>query len=171
VAQRHGVSIVADASRAGLDDFLVVYGATFQRHELSPHSPRYFRSLLKRMLKHDCGTLLFAEHQGRRLAGALVLYFGDTASYKYGGSLPEQRHVMAPYLLHFEAMRLAKARGLRWYDFCGIARGDDPADDWSGFTAFKRKFGGVERNFVPALDFVYDAAAYEDYRRPTSVEA
>jgi lipid II:glycine glycyltransferase (peptidoglycan interpeptide bridge formation enzyme) len=100
-----------------------------------------------------------------RLATALIIYFGDTATYKYGGSLQAHRNVMAPYLLHFEAMLTAKSRGHRWYDFYGIAKDDNPDDLWAGFSAFKRKFGGRERNYVPALDFVYDQLAYEDYRR------
>jgi lipid II:glycine glycyltransferase (peptidoglycan interpeptide bridge formation enzyme) len=72
---------------------------------------------------------------------------------------------MAPYLLHYEAMSAAKARGHRWYDFYGIAKDDDPDDRWAGFSAFKRKFGGCERNYVPALDFIFDQEAYAEYRR------
>ena len=62
-------------------------------------------------------------------------------------------------------MMTAKARGHRWYDFCGIAPADKPDDRWAGFSAFKRKFGGCERSYVPAMDFIYDRDAYEEYRR------
>jgi lipid II:glycine glycyltransferase (peptidoglycan interpeptide bridge formation enzyme) len=72
---------------------------------------------------------------------------------------------MAPYLLHFEAIRAAKARGHKWYDFYGIAPKDKPDDRWAGFSVFKRKFGGVELNFVPALDHVYDPDGYEQFRK------
>jgi len=58
----------------------------------------------------DCGSLLFAEYHGQRLATALIIDHGEMASYKYGGSTQEHRSVMAPYLLHFEAMRAAKSR-------------------------------------------------------------
>lgn len=165
VARRNGVSIVEDLSPTGLDDFLRIYGETFDRHGLRAHPREYFSGLLDRLVAMDCGTLLFAEYQGMRLATALIICFGDTASYKYGGSVQEHRNVMAPYLLHFQAMLDAKARGHHWYDFCGIARVDDDQNDWDGFSAFKRKFGGIERNYVPALDFIYDKDAYEDYRR------
>ncbi len=75
---------------------------TVERRGLRRHSIGYFHSLMESLLAYDCGSLYFAEYQGMRLATALVIYFGDTASYKYGGSLPVHRNVMAPYLLHFE---------------------------------------------------------------------
>jgi peptidoglycan pentaglycine glycine transferase (the first glycine) len=164
VAIRSGVSVVEDASPAGLDDFHAIYRETIERHGLWPYPHEYFQALTDRLIALDCGRLLFAEYQGRRLATALVIDHGDTASYKYGGSVLEHRSVMAPYLLHFEAMRGAKSRGRRWYDLCGIAKTDDPDDCFAGFSAFKRKFGGQERHFVPALEFVYDEDAYREYR-------
>jgi lipid II:glycine glycyltransferase (peptidoglycan interpeptide bridge formation enzyme) len=165
VAMRSGVSVVEDTSVAGLHDFFAIYRETMDRHGLSAHPFQYFQDLRDRLVGLDCGTLMFAEYQGQRVATVLVIYHGDTASFKFGASVQEHRSVMAPYLLHFEAMRAAKARRLRWYDFCGIARTDDPADDWAGFTAFKHKFGGQVQNFIPALEFIYDQDAYQEYRR------
>jgi len=70
---------------------------------------------------------------------------------------------MAPYLLHYEAMLRAKARGHAWYDFYGIAPQDRPDHPWAAFSAFKRKFGGLELRFVPSLDLVYDPASHAEY--------
>jgi lipid II:glycine glycyltransferase (peptidoglycan interpeptide bridge formation enzyme) len=70
---------------------------------------------------------------------------------------------MAPYLLHFEVMREAKALGHEWYDLWGIAPPNQPDHPWQNFSAFKAKFGGVEVHSVPTLDFVYDPAAYAHY--------
>jgi lipid II:glycine glycyltransferase (peptidoglycan interpeptide bridge formation enzyme) len=165
VAMRSGVSVVEDVTSTGLHDFYTLYQETISRHERSPYSIEYFQALVERLIEGDCGTLLFAEYQGRRRATALIIDHGDTSSYKYGGSSPEYRSVMAPYLLHFEAIRRAQTRGLRWYDFCGIARTEDPNDDFAGFSAFKRKFGGEERHFIPPLELVYDEGAYEEYQR------
>ena len=84
-------------------------------------------------------------------------------TYKYGGTLLTHRNVMAPYLLHFEAMLRAKAQGCCWYDWYGISSKDD--DRWAKFSAFKQKFGGQVWDFVPALDYVCDDNAYEAFRK------
>ena len=109
------------------------------------------------------GSVFFAEHQGKRLAAAVVVYFGCRATYFFGGSLVRHRDVMAPYLLHFEIMRRARANGYEWYDLWGVAPQDEPNHRWGDISVFKRKFGGVEFKFVPTLDYVYDFAAYGRY--------
>ncbi len=164
VARRHGVSVVADQSPQGLEDFLELYGETCNRHGLRGHRDEYFYDLMA-TLADGRGSIFFAEYQGMRLATALVVYFGDRATYFYGGSRDVHRRVMAPYLLHFEAMLKAKARGHRWYDFYGIAPPNTPNDRWANFSAFKRKFGGVELSFVPTLDYIYDPESYQAYRQ------
>ena len=72
---------------------------------------------------------------------------------------------MAPYLLHFEIMRHAKASGCEWYDFWGVAPLDAPNHAWQRISEFKRKFGGVEVQLVPTLDYVFDAAAYDQFQK------
>ena len=163
LAGRRGVAVREDPSTQGLDDFLALYDETFARHGIRGHSRAYFDALFERLLVGDRGTLFFAEYDGQRLAAALVLWCGETATYKYGGSSLAHRNVMAPYRLHFEIMRAAKARGHRWYDFYGIAPKDKPDDRWAAFSTFKRKFGGTELAFVPALDHVFDEDAYVAY--------
>jgi peptidoglycan pentaglycine glycine transferase (the first glycine) len=125
--------------------------------------PRYFRTLVSMLLPLKQVSVFFASYQGRRLATALVVYFGRRATYFFGGSLARYRRVMAPYLLHFEIMRTAKAMGYEQYDLWGVAPENAPDHPWQNISVFKRKFGGLELNLVPTLDYVYDHAAYNRY--------
>ncbi len=102
LARRHGVSVVADRSAQGVENFLELYDETCHRQRVCGHRDTYFYDLMD-TLPDDCGSIWFAEYQGIRLATALVVYFGDRATYFYGGSRDAHRRVMAPYLLHFEA--------------------------------------------------------------------
>lgn len=165
VARKNDVSVVEDRSSEGVEDFLEIYSETMIRHELGGKRERYMRDLIDILFAADHGSLFFAEYQGERLATALVVYFGNRATYFFGGSRTVHRQVMAPYLLHFEAMLKAKALGHRWYDFYGIAPPDKPNHRWANISTFKRKFGGSDLRFVPALDFIYDSSSYEEYRR------
>ena len=163
IARKHGVSIVEDASDQGIADFLGIYGVTAIRQRTQAKLPGYFKALVSKLSPRQQVSIFFAEHQGRRLAAAIVVYFGRRATYFFGGSLALHRHVMAPYLLQFEIMRSAKARGCEWYDLWGIAPGNRPDDPWHDITIFKRKFGGVEINLVPTLDYIYDPTVYAHY--------
>ncbi|MFG0262909.1 MAG: lipid II:glycine glycyltransferase FemX, partial [Novipirellula sp. JB048] len=161
---RKGVRVVEDNSPLGLADFVDLYKTTVARQQIDGHSRNYFATLTELLLARDRGSLLFAQYQGIRLAGMLLIRCGDYATYKYGGSRLTHRSVMAPYRLQYEAMLEAKARGHRWYDFYGVGPADQPDDRWAAFSAFKRKFGGLELHLVPALDHTFHDAAYREYR-------
>jgi len=163
VARRHGVSIIEDTSAQGLADFQNLYEETAARQGMEAKPPDYFETLVASLSSAHKGSLFFAEYQGMRIATALVVYFGPRATYFFGGSRDIHRHVMAPYLLHFEVMRKARALGHEWYDLWGIAPANKPDHPWRDFSVFKAKFGGVEVHLVPTLDYVYDAAAYDGY--------
>jgi len=163
VAQRHGVSVIEDNSEQGLADFLRIYKRTVARQEMRNKPPGYFRTLVPMLSSFQRGSIFFAEYGGVRLATAVVVYFGRRATYFFGGSLVRHREVMAPYLLHFEIMRRAKATGYEWYDLWGVAPQNLPNHRWRDISIFKRKFGGVEIQLAPTLDYVYDMATYERY--------
>jgi lipid II:glycine glycyltransferase (peptidoglycan interpeptide bridge formation enzyme) len=164
VAQRFGVSVVEDVSQQGIDDFLSIYQETFARKGKRGRSPGYFHTLIPLLLDADRGSIFFAEYQGTRLATALVVFNGRTATYYYGGSRTIHRNVMAPYLLHFEIMRTAKDLGYQSYDLFGVTPQGGPHDGWTDISVFKRKFGGRELRLVPSLEYIYDSTAYQEWK-------
>jgi lipid II:glycine glycyltransferase (peptidoglycan interpeptide bridge formation enzyme) len=163
LAQRHGVAVVEDTSEEGLADFLRIYKRMAYRKEIEAKPADYFRTLYSLLAARRELAIFFAEYRGKRLAAAIVVYFGRRATYFFGGSLAVHRSVMAPYLMHFEIMRSAKTRGCHWYDLWGFTPTNDPNHPWWKFSVFKAKFGGVVHQLVPTLDYVYDAAAYDRY--------
>ena len=169
VGLRHGISVVEDMSDQGLTDFQSIYEDMAARQGIGAKPPDYFQTLVSMLSTLRQGSLFFAEHRGVRLAAAIVVYFGRRATYFFGGSLVTDRHVMAPYVLHFEIMRRAKALGHEWYDLWGVAPESEPDHPWQNISVFKRKFGGVEVGLVPTLDYVYDPAAYAEYVAAGSV--
>ena len=163
VARRHGVSVIEDTSAQGLADFQSIYEETAARQGMEAKPPDYFEALVSLLMSVRRGSLFFAEYQNIRVAVALVVCFGSRATYFFGGSREIHRNVMAPYLLHFEIMRKAKALGHAYYDLWGIAPPNAPNHPWLNFSAFKAKFGGAEVHLVPTLDYVFDPAAYARY--------
>ena len=168
VARKHGVAVVKDNSLQGSIDFMRIQRCTPVRKRIEPVAPSYLDAMLAELVSRGHVSLFFAEYHAVRLATALVVTFGRRATYLFGGSLLVQRRVMAPYLLHFEIMRTAKAWGCEWYDLWGVAPLDQPDHAWQQISEFKRKFGGVDVQLVPTLDYVYDAAAYEQFRLAAS---
>ncbi len=137
VATKHGVEIQEEKDVA---EFYQILKKTTSRDGFSAHPESYYQKFLQQLGKNT--KLLIARKDGKAIAGIILTFAGDTATYYYGASDHEFRQYMAPYLLQFEAMKIAKAAGYRFYDFLGIAPEDSKNHHLAGVSNFKRKFGG-----------------------------
>lgn len=157
VSQCFGESVRQEHS----DAFWLLLQETAKRQGIVTHPESYYETML-RVFDHmsDVKCLLYLdEREGAPCAAAIVVYYGDTATYLHGGSAHTQRQHMAPHLLHWTAMRDAKAAGMRWYDFGGVSLEDDE-QRWSGMTRFKQGFGGEAVHHAPMCDLVFRRGWY-----------
>jgi len=81
------------------------------------------------------------------IAGAVILMHKKTAFYYYSACLPEGKPLQLPYLIVWEAMKVAKKKGCNIWDFEGIYDERWPNIGWKGFSHFKKSFGGKEVPF------------------------
>jgi lipid II:glycine glycyltransferase (peptidoglycan interpeptide bridge formation enzyme) len=139
------------------------------RHHFVPFSRAYFRAHAEAFLPRD---LLFfkAFWQNRPWAVAMVVYYGDTAVYHYAASKASPRGLSPPSLILWEAIREAKRRRCRIFNFWGVAPTDKPRHRFHGVTRFKQGFGGKRRFYLPAQDYplkfhYWPVRAFETLRR------
>ena len=78
------------------------------------------------------------------LGGTIILLTDKTAYYYYAFTSKEGRKKSAQYFLVWEAIKLAKKRGCKIFDFEGIYDPRFPIKSWKGFSHFKKSFGGRE---------------------------
>jgi len=162
LASRKGVT-VREGTQAELLDFFKLMLETAKRNQFKLHPQSYYLQMWD-YLAPDNLKLLLAFYQGQVVCGMLLSIFGETATYLHGGSSQKFKGLMAPYLLHFEAMKLAKAQGAKTYDFGGIAPKDQPGHSWAGISRFKKGFGGFEVNFPGSYDLIYSPIWYNVYK-------
>lgn len=99
-----------------------------------------------RNLKHAFGpkAVFLAVKDGKIMAGATILMTKQTAYYYYAFTSKQGRKRLAQYLLVWEAIKLAKKKKKRLFDFEGIYDQRFPIKAWQGFSHFKKSFGGKE---------------------------
>ena len=87
----------------------------------------------------------------RFIASVLVVFTKSTAFYHQGASI----HTKVPvtYLLQWEAIKEAKKRGCKLYNFWGIIKEGRTPKSWSGLTLFKQGFGGRQIDYLPTQDY------------------
>lgn len=172
LAQRRGVTVRrAEHTPENVDAFYALMLDTAERNAFGVHDKRYYAEFLRTF--GDSAALLFAEIEGRPVAGVMAVCFGNEAIYMYGASSTKDRAHGAGFLIQYEAMRWAREHGCALYDLWGIPAVDpvtthvDGGDriagtsgsDWRGLYEFKTRFGGqiisypppMERTYVPVL--------------------
>ena len=97
---------------------------------------------------------LIAEYEGAAIAHVILFHFGRTCWYFYGASSNEERQRMPNYLLQWEAIKWAKARGYAAYDMWGAPDVFDDSDGMWGVYQFKRGFRGKLTRHIGAWDYV-----------------
>lgn len=156
-----------------LDPFYDLLQGTSDRAAFGIHTREYYQKTFQ--LFHPSGlcAIFLAEFQGIPLASIMVFQSGDRSWYFYGSSSNQHRELMPTYLIQWEAMRWAKARGCKTYDLWGV-----PDEDLStleeGFTSrsdglwgvyrFKRGFGGELLRTSGPWDRIYHSPLYTLYK-------
>ena len=93
-------------------------------------------------------------YSGNILLASILLLFFDGASYYWmAASTSEGKKLFAPTLLVWEALKLAKEKKCKVFDFEGVYddRFHNATKKWKGFTKFKEGFGGKEVIFPEPL--------------------
>jgi lipid II:glycine glycyltransferase (peptidoglycan interpeptide bridge formation enzyme) len=156
LAHKRGVR-VRSCGAEGLDQFYALFRETARRDGISIHALSYYRTLFDHCAVYPGQELrLYLADLGEKpLAAAIVLFRKNTATYLYGASSNEDRDVMAPYAVQWQAMRDAKAYGCAEYDLFGIPPSADPDHPMAGLYRFKTSFGGRIIHRSGSWDFAY----------------
>lgn len=160
IAQKRGVIISKLNDTSMLDVFYSLYIESAKRDHFTPRPKKYFKELIDLLKENKIGILIFAFYKKIPLGAAIVTFWGQYASYLYGGSSSAYREVMPFYLLQWEAIKEAKKRGCRIYDFGGISPAGQEGHIWAGLRQFKTRFGGEEKILPGCFDLVYDKFSY-----------
>jgi hypothetical protein len=109
--------------------------------------------------------VFIAEHQGAVQGCAVMPFSSHSAYYVYGGTIPEPV-TGATNLLHWEAIRLFRDLGVKYYDFVGVRINPEKGSKQEGLMMFKERFGGQlvqgfmwKYAFHPLRYFLYRIAA------------
>ncbi|MCA9383232.1 peptidoglycan bridge formation glycyltransferase FemA/FemB family protein [Candidatus Dojkabacteria bacterium] len=151
-AERDGVVIETSQDSKDLDKFFPIYRDTIERQKWTGYSDEYIRNQFETFVKDDQAKLYLAKYNDVYIAASIFIYFGDSSFYHYSGSLTEYRKVPGPSLIQWYNIREAKARGLKKYNFWGIAPEEKPNHPWQGLSFFKKGFGGEAKRYVATND-------------------
>lgn len=159
-AEKAGITVEKSTNPADIHEFYEIQKQTASRHGFVAFSEDFLTKQFAAFAKHDEAVLYSAKYQGETLAQNFMIFYGNEASYHYGVSSELGTQLSGAPLLHMAAMRDARERGIKRYNFWGIVEEDETWHRFYGVSQFKRGFGVDEFKYVPAHDLVLKPARY-----------
>jgi peptidoglycan pentaglycine glycine transferase (the first glycine) len=169
LAEKKGITVRTWDDIEAFHQMMLITGG---RDKFGVHSKEYYQRAYDLFHSKGICELLVAEYEGKPLASLMVFANGKRAWYVYGASNNEERNRMPTYLLQWEAIRWARARGCEEYDLWGVPDENEETlesqfesrnDGLWGVYRFKRGFGGQLKRAAQALDKVYNPLLYWMY--------
>jgi CelD/BcsL family acetyltransferase involved in cellulose biosynthesis len=137
-SRKMGVTIRFAQQREEMDIYHRLHVGTRTGKHGMPAQPRaFFRGLWDRFGADGTMQVLFAEHEGRTIAGMVLFAFGDTVRYAYGASEEQALHLAPNNLLMWESIAWATGKGYPIFD-----KGRTACDN-HGLMEYKRKWGAT----------------------------
>ncbi len=149
---KNGVKIEISDKQGDAEKFVDLLFSTASRKNFVNHPRDYYLKQFEILSKDNEMRILKAVKDGKILAMAMISFYGEIASYLHGASVQTSESV--GYSLQWEAIREAKKRGMKYYNFWGVVKDKHfyPGHPWYGFSLFKRGFGGFKHTYLRAQD-------------------
>ena len=150
LAQRKGVRVHSFSGEESVPEavweaFFALMEETGQRDHFIPRKKEYYQKVLEHLGAE--AVLYLAYLEDTPIAGTIGVFSGGKGWYLYGASANAHRNCMPNYLLQWEMVRTAMARGCVFYDFRGVPGNVGTEHPLYGLYRFKKGFGGTYTKF------------------------
>ena len=147
-----------------VEEFNKMHLEVVKKQNFVPFSLEYFKKEFLAFLPDGQIALFLAKYQGKIIAASYGVFWSNMAFYHHAALMPEYKKIPAAYLLQWEAIKEAKKRGCKIYDFWGYSDPvKNPKHPYSGPTLFKMGFGGYKEEYVKTQDFIISQKYWMSY--------
>lgn len=158
--EKNQIKIETSTDPESIKEFYQIELQTAKRHSFYAFSEEFLTKQFAAFCKSGEAVLYIAKKDDEILAENFMIFYGNEASYHYGVSSELGTKYSGAPLLHMQAMRDARKRGITRYNFWGIVDEEDTKHRFYGVSVFKRGFGVSELKYLPAHDLILDKKQY-----------
>lgn len=171
--KKRGLSVTTSKNPVDIKHLVNLQRPLAKIKKITPFSADY----LKTQLAQDFTTLYLAHYHknpdytpdpepknGEIIAAAMFFDHHNTRYYMQSASNMHYKQLPATVAILTSAIFDAKSKGLKNFNFWGIAPENAPKNHpWAGFTAFKKSFGGHPVSYCGTWDIILNRPKYFFY--------
>jgi lipid II:glycine glycyltransferase (peptidoglycan interpeptide bridge formation enzyme) len=165
-AEKRGMIFAESRERADFDEFLRLYRAQGDAKDHDLRDDAYFEAFYESLVKPGVARVFVAVQHGKTEVVGITIDDDESGCCYYlyvGRDLGNNSlQISSPFITWM--MKEAKDRGLRSFDLFGISESDEVEDAATGYTVFKRTFGGETQTFAGSWEIAVAPAKYRLWR-------
>jgi lipid II:glycine glycyltransferase (peptidoglycan interpeptide bridge formation enzyme) len=164
------IEIIKSNNIEDLKLFWPAYKDTAKRHHFVVFSEKYLEREFNSFAPDDQIMIFLGKYKDKVVSASIFVFWQDRCFYHHSGSLSKYNKIPVSYLLQWEAIKEAKRRGCRVYNFWGISPDIKTEQDavkskhpWAGLSLFKMGFGGSKKEYVETQDLILSSRYWINY--------
>lgn len=165
-AEKRGMTFERSTSREDFDVFVELYHGQGEAAGFEVRDADYFGRFYEELVLKDAASMFVARQHGEIEVVGITI--DDEASktryYLYVGRQlgNNSLQISSPFITWM--IRDAHERGFRVFDLFGISDSDEVEDETTGYTVFKRTFGGETVPFAGTWEIAVSPLKYRAWR-------
>lgn len=172
---KKGLSVESTKDLSGIKELVRLQEKLFKSKNLNMFSQNYFEKELSQpfaslyLVKYNRPETVEEDpslpKENEIIAASLFFDHDDTRYYMQSAANTDYKKLPATVALLTTAIFDAKEKGIKKFDFWGIApEGAPESHPWYGFTEFKKSFGGYPVHYAGTYDIIEKPAKYKLYK-------
>ena len=157
------IEILKSKNPKDIEIFNKLYQETVFRHHFIPFSLEYLRNEFSALSPDNQISIFIGKYKKEVQSSAMIIFWQDIAFYHQGASSLKYPKIPVSYLLQWQAIKEAKKRGCKLYNFWGITESKSKKHPWFGLTLFKKGFGGYKKEYIKTEDFILSSKYWLNY--------
>jgi len=168
--EKKGLTIAKSNTKETLHTFFELLKISSGKKGFYIRNKSFFELLFKTLVPSGNASFFTATREGVVEVAALVYDDEDTRYYAHVGRELSDNSLQASAPLISYMIMDAKHDGKKFFDLYGISESDDKIDEKSGFTVFKKTFGGEVVEFGGAWEIPVQATRYTIKKTATKLK-
>jgi len=135
-----------------IEKFNNLYQTTVDRHHFIPFSLKYLKEEFSAFSPNNIISIFLGKYKDELVSSGIFIFWQGIGFYHHGASSLKYPKIPVSYLLLWEAIKEAKQRGCKEFNFWGLSPESQKNHPWYGLTLFKIGFGGYKKEYIKTQD-------------------
>ena len=162
---KKGLTVRQSQDPADVEELIRLLGSVADRTGMHGHAPDYLRATARTLMPLGNASMYLVDHVDEQapIAASLIFDDGECRYYAHAAASTEHRKLHPGPILVSQMIEDACEAGLKEFDLYGVVPPEVKDHEWSGFSDFKRSFGGQQVDYSGTWELPIKKVSYGVY--------